>query len=453
MEKKILLLIIHLVVYLPAIAQWQPINSPGTDTGNIYHLNGNVGIGTATPSEKLEVYDGRLKINSGASILHFHERDMSQNWFVLADGGRFSIRTNTTASSNEVFSLLNNGNTGMGILNPSEKLELNGNLRMHGDLSTITFRRTTNAADIAKIRYDNNGAQLVVEANNKDIVFNSKLNFDESLRITSNGRLGLGTSDPVEAMQLGDRWTFHNGGSKIIGYNFKYTTEARRIVSDEASNITLDASGNIAFKTAPTGAADSPITFINAMTITNNGDIAWGGGSLFKRAQGGSIELGDSGTPYIDFRNDSGSDYDVRFVLVSDNAMQMLGGNLLIGKSSQTNSTYKIDVEGKIRASEIVVNTDGADYVFDPTYKLTPLQELETYIRINRHLPGIASADEMQRDGMGVAETTTMMLEKIEELTLYLIEIKKENERQQEQLTQQQQEMNLLRRKIREQSK
>jgi hypothetical protein len=104
-------------------------------------------------------------------------------------------------------------------------------------------------------------------------------------------------------------------------------------------------------------------------------------------------------------------------------------GNVLIGKTTQTNTTYKLDVAGKIRADEIVVNTTGADFVFEPTYNLRTLPELETFIKQNKHLPEIAPAKEMQENGVSAGEMQAKLLQKIEELTLYVIELKKENEK------------------------
>jgi hypothetical protein len=105
-------------------------------------------------------------------------------------------------------------------------------------------------------------------------------------------------------------------------------------------------------------------------------------------------------------------------------------GNVLIGKTTQTNSTCKLDVNGKIRANEVVVNTTGADFVFGPDYKLLSLREVEKYITKNKHLPGINSADEMKENGMNVSEIQTKLLQKIEELTLYIIKQNTTNELQ-----------------------
>jgi hypothetical protein len=99
--------------------------------------------------------------------------------------------------------------------------------------------------------------------------------------------------------------------------------------------------------------------------------------------------------------------------------------NVLIGKTTQTNTTYKLDVNGKVRANEIVVNTTGADFVFAPTYKLSTLKEVESFVKTNKHLPGVASAAQMTEEGMEVGELTKTLLQKVEELTLYIIEQQK----------------------------
>jgi hypothetical protein len=97
-------------------------------------------------------------------------------------------------------------------------------------------------------------------------------------------------------------------------------------------------------------------------------------------------------------------------------------GNVLIGKSTQTNSAYKLDVSGTIRANEVVINTTGADFVFASDYKLPALSEVELFIKENNHLPDIAPAAEMKENGMNVSEIQTKLLQKVEELTLYLLE-------------------------------
>lgn len=76
----------------------------------------------------------------------------------------------------------------------------------------------------------------------------------------------------------------------------------------------------------------------------------------------------------------------------------------------------------KISAGEIIVQTSWADYVFENDYDLMPLEDVEMFIDSNQHLPGVPSAAEVQNNGVSLGESQAKLLEKIEELTLYLIE-------------------------------
>ncbi|HNP24189.1 MAG TPA: hypothetical protein PKM63_04085 [Panacibacter sp.] len=101
----------------------------------------------------------------------------------------------------------------------------------------------------------------------------------------------------------------------------------------------------------------------------------------------------------------------------------LLNGNVGIGT---LNPSYKLSVNGTIQAKEVRVETGWADFVFEKNYKLRSLSEVENYINENNHLPDLPSAKEMQADGLPVAETETKMMQKIEELTLYVIQLQKE---------------------------
>ncbi len=87
-----------------------------------------------------------------------------------------------------------------------------------------------------------------------------------------------------------------------------------------------------------------------------------------------------------------------------------------------------LTVKGTIHAKEVKIDYTGplADYVFDPTYNLMPLNEVEQFIKTNRHLPLIPSASEVQDKGMNMGEMQNKLLQKIEELSLYVIELQKE---------------------------
>ena len=105
----------------------------------------------------------------------------------------------------------------------------------------------------------------------------------------------------------------------------------------------------------------------------------------------------------------------------------MLGGNVGIGTISPD---AKLAVSGQVHAQEVKVSiaVPGPDYVFDKNYKLSSLEEIKNYIDQNKHLPEIPSAKEMEKNGIQLGEMNMLLLKKIEELTLYVIELKEENE-------------------------
>ena len=101
-------------------------------------------------------------------------------------------------------------------------------------------------------------------------------------------------------------------------------------------------------------------------------------------------------------------------------------GNVGIGTTNP--GTYKLAVNGEIRAKEVIVETGCSDFVFEEHYALRPLNEVEAFIKANKHLPDIPSEKEVSENGLGLGEMQAKLLRKVEELTLYMIEMKKENQ-------------------------
>ena len=196
----------------------------------------------------------------------------------------------------------------------------------------------------------------------------------------TNQNVGIGTTSPKEKFQIGDIWTFHSGGSKVIGYNSHYDgISSRRIQDGYASSISQDVNGAIHFKVVGFGNANSVIVDQTALSILNNGNF-------------GKVQIGEVATP----------------------------GN------------YRLYVEKGILTENLNIaiknTTDWADYVFDENYNLTSLEETEEYIKEHKHLPNVPSSDEMVEKGMDVKKTNAMLMAKIEELTLYVIALNKKIE-------------------------
>lgn len=93
-------------------------------------------------------------------------------------------------------------------------------------------------------------------------------------------------------------------------------------------------------------------------------------------------------------------------------------GNIGIGRSNPENA---LDVNGTIRAKEVIVETGWADYVFDEDYALPSLAEVKSHIQEHRRLPGVPSAEEVAENGVSVGDSQRILLQKIEELTLHQI--------------------------------
>lgn len=219
------------------------------------------------------------------------------------------------------------------------------------------------------------------------------------------------------------------------------------------NNWDADVSGGVSKRYLRIGAIDNNYVFTPVISIPSESlnvgigtlkpaaklDISTGNGSEYLRMSFASDvrfrnylknqwDGGDVTKNYISFNVSNGAESEGEVLRLIGN------GNVLIGKTIQNNTAYKLDVGGIIRANKVVVNTTGADFVFDPSYKLLPLKQVEIFINKNKHLPGIFSAKEMQKDGIELADQQTKLLQKIEELTLYIIEQNKRAEELSEKL-------------------
>ncbi|MBS7256133.1 TMF family protein [Flavobacterium branchiicola] len=103
-----------------------------------------------------------------------------------------------------------------------------------------------------------------------------------------------------------------------------------------------------------------------------------------------------------------------------------INGNVGIGTAKIDS---KLTVAGNIAAQEVKVTVNaGADFVFEDNYTLPSLESVAKFLKENKHLPEIASAEKMKEDGINLSEMNIKLLQKIEELTLYLIDQGKKTE-------------------------
>jgi hypothetical protein len=105
-------------------------------------------------------------------------------------------------------------------------------------------------------------------------------------------------------------------------------------------------------------------------------------------------------------------------------------GDGSVGVGTKTTHGYKLAVNGNAIFTKVSIRNYASwpDYVFKSSYKLPGLDSLEKYIRVNRHLPGIISAEQAKGQPIDLADNQALLLRKVEELTLYLIEEHKQVE-------------------------
>lgn len=201
------------------------------------------------------------------------------------------------------------------------------------------------------------------------------------------GNVGIGLNNPTHELE-------------IVGID----SPSLKIASNESGNISwldlgiasctgcfsdLASTGDVVLRAAPIGAKNFLIT------NPEGGDIIFGGGL---------------------WNNETTS-------MVISNA-----GNVAIGTTSFTDGEeiFRLSVDGRLRADAVKVYTTWADYVFEADYDLPTLSEVEAHIAAYGHLKDIPSAAEVEANGIDVGEMNKLLLQKVEELTLYLIEMRKE---------------------------
>ncbi len=161
----------------------------------------------------------------------------------------------------------------------------------------------------------------------------------------------------------------------------------------------------------------------------NNMDIRLNGHGRI--ASGGHIHL------YLDDNNNGTNDFTIyrtstnpqgpEVFSVSETG-QVHANTLALGFLQTTPTGYALSVDGKIIAEEVVVQltNNWPDYVFDESYSLMPLSDLASFIEKKRHLPNVPAARQIENEGLSVGEIQRIQMEKIEELTLYILELHKE---------------------------
>ena len=360
--------------------------------------SGNIGIGVSNPTFQLE-----LNTTSGANLFKFSRAGTPIGYITASNNDlEFGSLTNNMRfdiPSGKVYSF-STGNVGIGTTTPwsGAKLTVESVLAtkpagVDGYYSYLKSNWSEVNAFEMGISDGSNWHKLLTSSN---YYFGSTLQFwtadNERMRIVSNGNVGIGTTTPENLFTVGksdvnstnlpkmrvqgtgiyDGTTYYgNYGGIIFNANSSYTASAKRFLITNALEINK---------------------FAIIRSIDYNNDPVLGTAGVLS-----------SGT----------ADFVINSI-----------GNIGIGT---TNPQSKLAVNGTITTKEVNVTLEGwADFIFKPTYKLRPLGEVEQFIKTNSHLPEIPSEKDVKENGISLGEMNAKLLQKIEELTLYMIEQQKQ---------------------------
>lgn len=231
--------------------------------------------------------------------------------------------------------------------------------------------------------------------------FSSTLNVDGNSHFSSALDIGL----PRNSNGTSDGLNIHSGaGGNYTNIQFAETSfSASHAMLFNAYKSQSGVSGNL----SATG---------NTKFSNDPGDHGNGAGAIMFFGNGGNIEFFISPAS-------NGKDNDISW---GGSKMKIMRkGFVGIGK----NPGYKLDVDGTVRATTFsAVSPPWSDFVFEKDYKLISLEAVEEFVNKNKHLPDVPAAREVEEKGIDLAKMDAILLQKIEELTLYLIELKKEND-------------------------
>ena len=354
-----------------------------------------------------------------------------------------------TAGGNSIF----NGNVGIGTITPSKKLHVVSN---SPDTQPIALFQNTNSTGFAGIQIDrvstfryalsqystgnvvdwNTGITYNGGAANSSYSIATGINLSDSkFTILNSGNTGIGTTSPTEKLSI-----FHNGSSTpfgAMGIDVTSFSSASNASESYYFRVRDIGAGNyIPFIIKGTGSVGIGTT-TPISSLHTNGTITIGSGT--NPSAIGTMQLRSDGTTPIANRLTYGTDGSGwRFAIgknqagiVTDQFIIQDNGNVSIGTTTAT-LNYKLAVGGDIIAERVVVKlqTNWPDFVFKKNYGLRPLSEVEAFINQNSHLPEVPSAAEVADKGIDVGAMNAKLLQKVEELTLYLIEMKKDNDKQ-----------------------
>ena len=394
--------------------------------------NGNVGIGTISPASKLGIL-GNLSI-----------------------GATYSTTAAPTSG------LIVEGKVGIGTTNPQKALEVNGDISLAncGGTKSIymwapvdenwrigmgtgsSFSRALATSHIQYITYNSSvGQGFAVGVNGGNSSFEIRGSDHQAY---FRGNIGIGTTAPLSKLGI--------LGNASIGATYN-------AINAPASGLIVE--GNVGIgNSAPTEKLE-----VTGNVKVNGGNISVSGDVIVLNNHGvitSGVQLRSSDVKKFGIYNDhwntssrqvffmpanaAGTDWDWGKELVIDGVDGIMMKSVTdtstkafrVYQTSISKDVFRVMGDGKVYATEVnvLLAANFPDYVFAKDYKLMNLSDLEQYINANKHLPGVPSAKEVASNGnsINLGEMQTILLEKIEGLTLYTIEQQKQMSIQQKQI-------------------
>jgi len=328
-------------------------------------LTGKIGIGDVTdPQSKLHIRAD----NGEAAELYLEPYQFgvgtgatlwlgTKQYGMRATYGKLEFKT----SDNGRY-VFNEGHVGIGTANPTQILEVNGTFK------TVGFIMTSGAGA---------GKVLTSDASGQAVWTESQWTTSGNNIFRQNGNVGIGTSNPTEKFEI-------DGNIRVNSLVFNNPDSQENFITEKYEPLIYGSK--------------------------SGGEI---GGSS-------SLILQAGGTPTNNNRH--------IYIRTADQTRLFIHHNGNVGIGTTSTSDARLSVAGKIQAEEvkIVLSVPQSDHVFKEDYDLIPLTELDQYIKSNKHLPGVPSAAEFVQNGYNVGEMDDLLLRKIEELTLYIIQLQKE---------------------------
>lgn len=270
--------------------------------------------------------------------------------------------------------LRSNGNVGIGTTNPTDKFTVRGGVHLQEiNNSNLRFSMGYYKSDFVEYSFLNSLDFGTNPPIGKNLVLNSRASNE------AWGNVGIGPLVPIQALDIGGRLNVRKG---VIQ---NYDSENPILVNGTED---LGLYSTISQRHIRIVTNQAPIQFFTDGTYSPTG-----------------LEI-----PAMYIKPD---------------------GSVGIG-TIPPNSNYKLSVNGKLRAKEIRVESTWPDFVFNSDYKLLSLSEVESFIKEKGHLPEIPSEQEVTENGVELGDMTSKLLQKIEELTLHMIEQNKRIEKLEE---------------------